>query len=57
MLAMPKKVKTVVLQVDVPESFRTRLRIQALKLGITMGELLLQIAEVPLNKLESEEDK
>ena len=57
MLIMPKKEKIVVLQVDVPESFRTRLRIQALKRGITMGELLLQIVEEPLKKLESKDDE
>jgi hypothetical protein len=45
MLTMVKKKDTVVLQVDVPESFRTRFKIEALRRGITMGELLMQIFE------------
>ena len=58
MLTMPKKERIVVLQVDVPESFRTRLRIEALKLGITMGELIiLQFSESPLKRLERKDDE
>lgn len=49
-----KKERTVSLQVDVPESYRIRLRMQALKLGMTMGELLIQLTEPLLKSLEEE---
>ena len=52
----PKKEKTVVLQVDVPESYRTRLRIQALKLGMTMGELLVELTQPLLKSLEEDDE-
>jgi hypothetical protein len=51
---MSKQEKIVVLQVDVPESFRTKLRIEALKQGITMGELLLQVVSPVLKKLSDQ---
>jgi hypothetical protein len=54
MLTMSKQEKIVVLQVDVPESFRTKLRIEALKQGITMGELLLQVVSPVLKKLSDQ---
>jgi class 3 adenylate cyclase len=49
MLAMTEQEKIVVLQVDVRESTRTRLRIQAVKMGVTMGEL-----DEALKKLEKQ---
>ena len=48
--AVPMKEKTVVLQVDVPISYRIRLRVQALKIGMTMGELLVELTQPLLNK-------
>jgi hypothetical protein len=38
--------------VDVRESTRTRLRVQAVKMGITMGELIDRILDEELKKLE-----
>lgn len=46
--------KNVVLQVDVKESTRTRLKLQAVRLGTTMGELADQILSEALTKFEQE---
>ena len=46
--------KNVVLQVDVKESTRTRLKLQAVRLGTTMGELADQILSEALTKLEQQ---
>lgn len=54
MLAMTDQEKIVVLQVDVRESTRTRLRIQAVKMGVTMGELADRILDEALKKLEEQ---
>ena len=51
-LAMAENEKIVVLQVDVRESIRTRLRVQAVKMGVTMGELTERILDEALKKLE-----
>lgn len=42
------------LRVEVSEVFRTRLKSQAVRVGKTMGELIEQLAEEPLRKLELE---
>ena len=56
MKTMPEnKDKLIVLQVHVPESFRTRLKMQSVRLGITMGDLLLQLTEQTLKKLEDKD--
>lgn len=55
MLAMPEKEKTVVLQADVKESTRTRLKLQAVRLGVTMGFLADQLLDEGLKKLEAQE--
>ena len=44
--------KMVMLQVEVPESIRTRLKVQAVKMGTTMSELTTQIVDEALKKLE-----
>jgi uncharacterized membrane protein YjjB (DUF3815 family) len=54
MLAMVEKEKRVPLQVDVRESTRTRLKVQAVKMGVTMGELIDQILDEELKKLEKQ---
>ncbi len=54
MLAMAKNEKIVVLQVDVRESTRTRLKLQAVKMGVTMGELADRILSEALRKLEEQ---
>ena len=54
MLAMAENEKIVPLQVDVRESTRTRLRVQAVKRGITMGELTERILDEALKKLEKQ---
>jgi hypothetical protein len=54
MLAMAKNEKIVPLQVDVRESTRTRLRVQAVKRGVTMGELTDRILDEALKKLEQQ---
>lgn len=46
--------KTVMLRVEIPENLRTRLKTQAVRKGITMGELLQEIADEPLRQLELE---
>ncbi|AFZ15699.1 hypothetical protein Cri9333_4943 (plasmid) [Crinalium epipsammum PCC 9333] len=51
---MPTPEKTVMLQVEVKESIRTRLRVQAVQRGLTMGELAEQILDQALKKLEKE---
>lgn len=42
------------LRVEIPEALRTRLKTQAVRMGITMGELLVQITDEPLRQLELE---
>lgn len=54
MLAMAEKDKIVPLQVDIRESTRTRLRVQAVKMGVTMGELTDRILDEALKKLEEQ---
>lgn len=52
---MPKEAaKTVMLRVEIPENLRTRLKTQAVRRGVTMGELLEQITDEPLRQLELE---
>lgn len=46
--------KIVQLRVDISDSLRTRLKTQAVRKGVTMGELLEQIADEPLRQLELE---
>ncbi len=43
------------LQVEVRESTRTRLKLQAVRLGVTMGELADELLNEALNKLEQEQ--
>lgn len=52
MLVMSKEEKTVVLQTDVRESIRTRLKLQAVRLGTTMSSLTEEILNEGLKKLE-----
>jgi hypothetical protein len=40
--------KTVMLRVEVPESFRNRLKAQSARMGITMGELVRKLADEPI---------
>ncbi len=47
----------VMLQVEVRESTRTRLKLQAVRLGVTMGELADELLNEALNKLEQEQRK
>ena len=54
MLAMSEE-KTVVLQTDVRESIRTRLKLQAVRSGVTMSLLAEQILNEGLKKLEQQE--
>jgi len=42
------------LQVEVRESTRTRLKLQAVRLGFTMGELADELLDEALNKLEQQ---
>lgn len=42
------------LQVEVRESTRTRLKLQAVRLGVTMGELADELLDKALNKLEQQ---
>ncbi len=55
MLAMSEQ-KTVVLQTDVRDSIRTRLKLQAVRRGITMSLLADQILDEGLKKLEQENE-
>jgi hypothetical protein len=56
MLVMSSKKKTVVLQADIKETTRTRLKLQAVRLGTTMSQLAEQILDEGLTKLENEAD-
>lgn len=52
---MAEKAKdAVVLRVEVPERFRTRLKTQAVRTGVTMGELIERLIDEPLRKIELE---
>jgi hypothetical protein len=52
---MSQEEKTVVLQTDVRESLRTRLKLQAVRLGTTMSLLTEEILNEGLKKLEQQE--
>ena len=45
------------LQVEVRESTRTRLKLQAVRLGVTMGELADDLLDEALNKLEQQPEE
>jgi hypothetical protein len=48
--------KLVMLRVEVPETLRSRLRAQSVRMNITMGELVEKLADEPitLKQLERE---
>ncbi len=48
--------KVVMLRVEVPETLRSRLRAQSVRMNITMGELVEKLADEPitLKQLERE---
>lgn len=52
-VTMSGKLESVVLRVEVPEQFRTRLKTQAVRMGVTMGEMIQKFMEEPLEQLES----
>lgn len=54
MMVLMTSEKTVNLQVPVPESLRTRLKVQALKEGITLRDLANRVLEQALKNLEKE---
>lgn len=54
-VVMTEAENKVMLQVEVRESTRTRLKLQAVRLGITMGELADELLNEALNKLEQEQ--
>jgi hypothetical protein len=54
MLVMIRKDKKVVLHVDVEESTRTRLRLEAVRRGISMGQLLDEILDKAIPQLDNE---
>ena len=55
MFVMAEKAKdAVVLRVEVPERLRTRLRTQAVRTGVTMGELIERLIDEPLREIERE---
>lgn len=51
-----KDINQVQLRVDVPESFRARLKAQSARMGITMGELVVKLAEEGVTLRQLEED-
>ena len=55
MLVMSQEEKTVVLQTDVKESLRTRLKLQAVRLGTTMSLLAQDILDEGLKNIEQQE--
>jgi len=55
MLVMSQEEKTVVLQTDVRESLRTRLKLQAVRLGTTMSLLAQDILDEGLKNIEQQE--
>ena len=53
MSAKQKKEENIVqLRVDVPVDFRARLKAQSARMGVTMGELIIDLTENPLRDLE-----
>lgn len=46
--------ETVMLRVEVPESFRNRLKAQSARMGITMGELVKKLVDEPITLKELE---
>lgn len=50
------EVNQVQLRVDVSESFRARLKAQSARMGITMGELVVKLAEEEITLRQLEED-
>ncbi|WDD30131.1 hypothetical protein PQG02_00315 (plasmid) [Nostoc sp. UHCC 0926] len=52
---MSQEEKTVVLQTDVRESLRTRLKLQAVRLGTTMSLLAQDILDEGLKNIEQQE--
>lgn len=53
-VTMSEKLENVVLRVEVPEQFRTRLKTQAVRMRVTMGEMIQKFMEEPLEQLELE---
>ena len=52
MLVMTKNKKKVVIHIEVEESTRTRLRMEAVRRGITMGQLLGEIVDKTIPPVE-----
>lgn len=55
-LMVERDKKLVMLRVEVPETLRSRLRAQSVRMNITMGELVEKLADEPitLKQLERE---
>lgn len=53
-MAEKPKETVVVLRAEVSETFRTRLKTQAVRLGMTMGQLIEESLEERLKQLELE---
>lgn len=51
---MPERDSKVMLQVEVRESIRTRLKLQAVKEGSTMGDLADKLLDEALARLEGQ---
>lgn len=56
-VVMTEAENKVMLQVEVRESTRTRLKLQAVRLGVTMGDLADELLNEALNKLEQQQRK
>lgn len=54
-LAMSEQEKRVVLQADIRESVRTRLKLQAVQLGTTMSNLVDRMLDDALKQLEEKQ--
>lgn len=54
-LAMSEQEKRVVLQADIRESVRTRLKLQAVQLGTTMSNLVDRMLDEALKQLEEKQ--
>lgn len=55
-LTMPKQEKLVVLQADVPESFRKKFKLTAMSRDMTMGELIIHLAKKHLEEFKDDNE-
>ena len=56
LLMAEKHKKLVMLRVEVPETLRSRLRAQSVRMNITMGQLVEKLVDEPINLKDLERE-